>query len=415
MTTWSLIFVIIWIVFLLVFVKKSLQIAILAFVLVRQSLFSVPSLIFIVNGGYINEQNVYGHDNGAIIIYVFHIIYSLLLIYILFKYLHIETIYPGFKIGRFKIENQIILIAIGVLTILIINLALSPIPLFNSEVDRFDYFRSSKFPFLRTILGDVASFVPFIFGIYFTKKRKPAIILFSVYMIYIVLIGQKFGPLISSITYFFIPFICMHDFKIKYRSLFKVQYLLIPAAIFGVVYYSYSVYNPYKHVVGDSVVAAIFYRLLGLQSHVWWGSVEHFVYMGKPPSYQIMELADGMRHMMSLLAPFDVSLNYQRGVSFTNAYPGILLKVFPYHLAFVFNTLMIVKLTLMIKLLVAFIKSKNYLLSIILFQAYIWFIYMLSMGTFARFWITTAVLLVLLMMVKVKLFVKKPELIIFGN
>lgn len=391
------------IVFSVVLVKKDFRAFFIVFPFLKQALFSIPSLIYIVNGGYISEQQVLGYNNGALSFYIIYMLFTMALIVIFYKYINIETELKKLKISIINIDRLMINICILSLFILYLNLFFSTSPLFSLSIDRFNYFDNSKLPFLNILFGDTATFLAFVSGIIFIKDRNKGLTLLGFYVVYLILIGQKFGPLINTMVYFAMPFVFTRKINFSFRKLLNTKTIVGAITLFCIVYYSYSVFNPYRHVVGDSVIQAMAYRLLGLQAHIWWGAVENFIVTNHYYSFNIFELKDGMQNMMMYLAPFNVASAIERGVSFTNAYPGVLVKIFPWYLAMLIHSFFILKYIIIIKLIISSLFKKNYLQSIILFQILVWFMYMLFMGNFGKFSITLTVTILFLILSKVSI------------
>lgn len=348
-----------------------------------------PSLIYIENAGYISEQDRTGLFIGSVPLFC---IFSFLTLIIIQQGVKLLIPYfrntPVFTFKEKNIEHKILSVIIYLsLGLLFTNLILSPIPLFDETVDRFDFWESSYFPFLNKIFGSNSSFLAFGLGLYYLKGTKlKSITLIVLYLLYLILIGNKFSSLVISFFLIFLPiFICEKNFKIRASKLFNLKFIFAGLLLFGIVYYNYSIKNSYQHIV-DNPFDAIVYRFLGLQGHVWWGASYNYVYLDKENTWAISELLYGMHHLMRELSPSEfVELSIERGVSFTNGYPSILLRIFPIPLALGAHILLVTLFCVPVTaIFISSLKNKSFLFSIVLSQLYIWTTYAFTMAYFYK-------------------------------
>src|SRR5690606_12884694 len=75
---------------------------------------------------------------------------------------------------------------------------------------------------------------------------------------------------------------------------------------------------------------------------------------------------------------------WERGVSWTNGYPAILLRIFPLPVALIFHFFIFSIVPFTYVFLIKAIKGKNYLLAIIFFQMILWSLHVYSMAYFYR-------------------------------
>ncbi|WP_203256654.1 DUF6418 domain-containing protein [Hyunsoonleella ulvae] len=174
------------------------------------------------------------------------------------------------------------------------------------------------------------------------------------------------------------PVVLSSNFTGKIRILKYVNFknFLLFLLMFSVVYFKYSEKNPFKNVGAETPMEAIIYRIFGLQAHLYWGSVEKFVYLGEPKSYDITELYKGMHTLMRYFWFGDlehIEGAMKRGFSFTNAYPGILLKIYPLFYAYICHIVLIILFYIpSARLLKNAIEKKKYFMSFIFFQCFNW-------------------------------------------
>lgn len=379
-------------IFIIIYVlKKDLGLFLVSYIIIIQYLWMFSSIVVIENGIFINEQGRNGYFvYSSLILFIFFV--STLLSLILFNRFFFKLLNNerGIKF-KFLTLNEIKLINYGIFLLLIIaffNLLSSPIPFFDKDVTKFNFWEFAKYPFLKSLFGNVMGFVAFGSAIIYRNSRKYSIFLLLLYFIYLLLIGQKFtGFLIGSygilVALFFSSEI---SFKFKLRWIFNKYFILTGLLMFSLVLYYYSIKNPFKYM-GLTPLESVFYRTFGLQAHVFWGTVEQYVYQNKPNTWDITELWNGMHLLMREFWPWSFE-DYQsvtsRGVSWTNAYPAILLRIFPWPIAVIVNFFLFSFVALIQSLLIFFIKKKSYILSIILFQLLSWVSYAYTMGYFSK-------------------------------
>ncbi len=307
-----------------------------------QGLITSASLTYIETGIYISEQDRFSYFVGANFYFFIFFILSIQTLELIIRGLDKNVVahFPKFKIGQKHVGYRIISISsILILSVLVMNLTLSSSPLFSDSVTRFSYWENSRIPILKTLFGNTATFLPFLFGITYLKRRRTAVIYLLVYIIYLILIGQKFSPIVRSLYSFFLPWVMTSNLKFKFNPFIFLKSYFTPIAflLFGLVYLKYSIRNPFVFAGAETPFQAIIYRAFGLQAHLFWGSVEQFVYLGKPLSYDISELYKGMHTLMRHFwfgDPDHIQKSIENGFSFANAYPAVLLKIFPLWIVF---------------------------------------------------------------------------------
>jgi hypothetical protein len=130
-----------------------------------------------------------------------------------------------------------------------------------------------------------------------------------------------------------------------------------------------------------------------------WGATEQYVADNEAPkSFNPTDLLYGMPVMMDEFAK-DKKLvllaNSMGGYNFTNAYPGILFKIFPLSLSIVFHTfLTIAFLALMGWILKEFMVQGALFLSVIAYQLFNWTMYAFTMGYFYKVYFALSFMIV---------------------
>ncbi|HET8810835.1 MAG TPA: DUF6418 domain-containing protein [Flavobacteriaceae bacterium] len=387
------------------YAKKSFTLFFLYGLVFFQAFAILPSLIYIEEGILINEQGRFSFYTGATILCVLYFIFTFMVIAMSFKSFNkikLPTFQLAYK-GKNVDKHLILATLVIVQFLLLVNAALSPLPFFDDSVDRFSYWSSSRFPFLKTIFGNTAMFIPFGWGLLFPKYKKTAIGMFFVYLGYNFLIGQKFSPIVNGSFSFLLPIVFYYKnnlFNILKKNIVSLG--LIGICLFGIMYtVTYNKYKktrPFANIEIYDPNQAMLYRIFGLQGHLFWGATERYV-VGETEakSFNPTELILGMRVMMHEFAADQGVLlsNEESGFNFTNAYPAILFKIFPLSVALIFHTFFTIGfLAVMGWVLKEFLNHRALILSLIAYQLFLWTLYAFSMGYFNKLYIPVAFLLV---------------------
>lgn len=371
--------------------KKDLELSLLSLLLIVQYIWMFFSISFIETGIYINEQNRDGYFVYAGLVLLLFYLSSLMALIVYKKIISTilkKTVVPKFRLSPFS-DASLSMILIGlVLFLAYFNLLSSPIPLITKDVSKFNFWEHAKYPFLKPLVGNVMSFVGFGAVLYFFKNKKISILYLILYFVYLVLIGQKFTGFYFALFGMSIAYYIASKKKIKFKIkwVFNKYTITLAGCLFGLVWYKYSIKNPFEYI-GMTPLESVFYRTFGLQGHVFWGATERYVYNNTPNTWDITELWKGMHHLMYEFWGFEREAFYrvtERGVSWTNAYPSILLRIFPLPIAIIANMILLFIVSLFQSLLSICIKRKAYLLSIVFFQSLIWVSYAYTMGYFNK-------------------------------
>lgn len=219
-----------------------------------------------------------------------------------------------------------------------------------------------------------------------------------VFFAYNFMIGQKFSPILQGSYSFLLPLV--FHYRNNLKSHIKKAILPITVAgiflagiMYTVIYVKYEETRPFANIKIYDPNEAIVYRIFGLQGHLFWGASERYV-MGNevPKSFNPADLLYGMRLMMEDFAKdrtMVLRANVEGGYNFTNAYPGILFKIFPISLGLIFHTfLTIIFLALMGWVLKELMIKNALVLSIVAYQLFNWTIYAFVMGYFYKLYFT---------------------------
>jgi len=392
----NLFFALLFVLFTYYYVRKSFLLSFLYGLVFFQAFSVIPSLIYIERGIFINEQGRFSFFTGATIVCVLYFIFTFSIIAMAFKSFNkrrLPVVQFNFK-GR-NVELLIVMAMIVLpLILLLFNAVLSPLPILDSSVTRFTYWSTSRFPFLNSLFGNTAMFVPFAAGLLFPKFKKFSLFMLLVFFGYNFMIGQKFSPILQGSYSYLLPLVFHYRQNLKkyIKSAILPMFILggiLIAIMYTITYTKYEETNPFADIKIYDPNEAIVYRIFGLQGHLFWGATERYLIGNEAPkSFNPADLLYGMPIMMEEFAKNKkdvLAANAEGGYNFTNAYPGILFEIFPLSLSLVLHTfLVIIFLALMGWILKELMVGHAYVLSIIAYQLFNWVIYAFVMGYFYK-------------------------------
>ncbi|MEE1949590.1 DUF6418 domain-containing protein [Pseudomonas alcaligenes] len=293
-------------------------------------LFGILSVVYLeVFPVYIIEQFRYSSPNGAaiclLILFLFH------LFGVLFGQAVLKQKVLALK--SFEAEPSVIsrlcaggflVASIILLVVLYTNLLISSLPPFlgGGYVDRFGYMETTALWAWLSAFGVITVPVPVMLGwlLYVSRVKIFILILEVFYLLYLLLIGQKFGGFVLALFLFFLPVSVSGMIRFgtgAYLGRFILWGGGLGFCALGVVYYHYSQYALSEDFGGP--LGLILYRIFGLQGHAFWGGFDFFI--ADPMSYfDPLALMDGMQGVMRLIAPAIADEMIKRGVSFTFGY-----------------------------------------------------------------------------------------------
>ncbi|WNS75205.1 DUF6418 domain-containing protein [Bacillus sp. DTU_2020_1000418_1_SI_GHA_SEK_038] len=302
--------------------------------------------MYIEKGIYIIEQGEYSYFTGAAfrlnVLLILHAVFLRKIDHFFRgKLINIKMTISLNEINPNRLINNIYIKSAFFISLLLISLSYiniiitGNIPIFSSGyISRFDYLQTTVFWNFLAPFGSTVVMVPIISGYIFliskmSNKRTFAnsqIFLLILYLIYLILIGQKFGGIIFGVYYFCIPTFVYFIINNK-KVITKKNILILLGTIllaFSLVVYHYSNYALVEQFGGP--LAFILYRALGLQGHTWWGidnqlmaNNEYFV--SSKFNFNMME------GIMLAIGNNDVETAIERGVNFTfGLYPGLIMN-----------------------------------------------------------------------------------------
>jgi len=301
------------------------------------------SLLYIENGGWIQEQLQYGEESGATGRYIalaFVFIVSSFPSFYFFSGVLFKEKYTN------KIEGKIIVVSLMFFAVisLVVPLALYGVPIFDG-VNRFDY-RASLPGWMQRIFPLIYIF-SFCCGWFYHKARSffYVCILFLIAFI-LFLHGEKFTFLFWSIIFFVIGYCVSSYIKSGDLNLRKFIFLGVIAflVLLGNVLWNYHVIHnlPIERLFGQ-----ILDRAFGLQGHVWFGIdkiySEKGIFMHPEDSffpYHKEDKPSGLIALMYEISPYEMVRAYrERGIRFTMGAPAVALAHFGFLGAIAFQML----------------------------------------------------------------------------
>lgn len=292
--------------------------------------FGIFSVLYLEYGEvYIIEQFRYSHFNGGAIALVFlfflHLLgVSLVLFFLRSRLRILKLIRREVAVSRNVWRPIFWIVSVSLLFLLYLNLLLSDLPplLREGYIDRFMYIESTTLWWALNPLGVVAVPLPILLGwlIYVSPKKTSCFFMVFLYLLYLALIGQKFGGFILGVFLVLLPVASarMVGFDVyKWSRRLFIYGGGVGALALGVVYYHYSNYALSDEYGGP--LGLILYRVFGLQGHAFWGGFNYF--LNAPfGEFDALGLVDGMHNVMRLISPSIADEMIARGVSFTFGY-----------------------------------------------------------------------------------------------
>lgn len=300
------------------------------------------------------------------------------------------------KLGSIKIS---VYGAIGLIIIYIgYTFITEGIPIF-SGFGRLAYFEEASR--LEQFLVFSKVLIAFLLG-YYRRDNKPVtvngIILF-VFLLYLVLTGNKFSTLRLVLFCYYAPIFARYLYNSPNMKMFKKKYLVI--AVISIVALMGLSYGTYSWKMGDFGIAGTYLqnRILAFQGEMWWAADYDYhnsdLYdkahwkteldaIISPDEVSSEEV--GMKYLMiKLLGPEKAHTVIDTGYLFTMAYPGILITMFPFPVVFVIQFFAGIFFCVLLYYLYYSIVYKHVFRSIVSMVVVIPFVTVLATGNFFVF------------------------------
>lgn len=297
------------------------------------------SLSVLEYGFYITESQNYSYLNGASFVFLVFMIFFFSTLKIFINFLTPISI-PKQKILSPKKKKQysiiMLIFAIFLLILLNINLILSPIPAFSDNVNRLSYWENSRWPFLASLLGERSIPIAIALGCIFNHfkgagynfLKKTTMVVFVFYLVYLLMLGHKFSPIMLGIIFFGLPVMMTTKPSIKSITSHSIAIFII-----GISYVIYVYSDIETGIVNEygGAVGGVLYRVFILQGHVFWNTFDTLnspnAQMGDSWSnllWLIKNEFDGLMLSMYAVSPSLAEGYILNGVRFTAGYPGFL-------------------------------------------------------------------------------------------
>jgi len=383
------------------------------------------SVLYIEKGIYIVEQGQFSQFTGAAfrlnIILIIHALFLKLFDYV-FKN-HTSNIQGKIRAGfnNIQIHRGVYIIPLCIsfciLFLCFVNVIISEnIPFFTEGyISRFDYLSNTILWPILSFFGSTTSIIPILSGYVFLKSilvgnqfiRNLAIINISLYIYYIVLIGQKFGGILFGLYYFIVPFliyVILTGKIYKYYKKMIVPFLVFISLVSFLLIHHYSRYSLSQDFGGP--IQFIIYRALGLQGHTWWG-IDKQIFLDE--SVISTNFDFNLMHMvMRTIGLPGVESAIERGVNFTfGLYPGLILGFGPFIgiiLLFFISLFFYIHIILVLNLI-----NKGYIMYLLGFYSYIWFYSFISIGNMELFFEPKSLVIYFLLFIFILYFENKKN------
>ena len=354
----------------------------------------IGSLIYLNNNSiYITEQKIFSYDNNSLYFYLPYMLIFYIGIYVASK-ISFKSLAPSlystvlYSDKRDTYQNiMFFYFFILILSILIffsyVNILISgEIPLLsNGYINRHEYLESTKLWFILKYFGSVQTYIPIILGYfllnrrYIKNQRIYIIFLFAFYILYIILIGNKFGALRTAFFMFLFPLFIAKIINGERLITYKFVFIFI-TVLFSII--SLIVYHYINLGISIrssmSILEFIFYRIFALQGHVFWGVVNYI----DNHNTSVFNLWLGMENLMILLYGSGIYSELERGVRFSGGFPAILFISVPLFFNYLFYTFFIIIYFTLFKRMINNLHNLSYLFYCNILIVYNYF---LGMGT----------------------------------
>ncbi len=304
--------------------------------------------------------------------------------------------------------------AVGMVLIYIAyNFYVGGIPVF-SGFGRLSYFEEAGR--LERTLILYGFLIAFILG-YFRKNRgwfSVNGILITLFMVYLLLTGNKFSSLMLLIVCYYTPIFVRFYTKNPGLKIFKAKYILIGTLV-ALILISLA-FVSYLYVTDDITFASnyLMNRVFAFQGEMWW-AIDYDYYNAEiyDPTHWKTELDAvisprdvsstdiGMKYLMiAVLGPEKAFMIIEKGYLYTMTYPGILIATFPLWTAFIIQFFAGIIFFMMMYYLHYSVKYKHFfraLVSIIIIIPYITVLFTGNFGVFFTFGMAIKISVLLLL------------------
>ena len=275
-------FILYFLLIFLIFKKEPLAIVLFFFLILNQTT-NYISVFYLDHGDiYMREIQSYSEKSYASILLWFFNVTALFVIYFLIRitkqdlYKLLSRLYT-LKIRYIKFWIFLFYFIIGVL---ILNILISGSPLWISSINKTTFWTIAKFPFLKPLSSQISIIALFsgMFLLYINLHKKSSLLKVALYgvwiflLIYLILMGHKFGQLLIITYMFFLPLLL-------YMSLIKKfpakKILFIFSSI--IAFFSLFVINYFKTKYGDAAFDILQQRIFSMEGQLTYTAIQNYL------------------------------------------------------------------------------------------------------------------------------------------
>lgn len=266
----------------LIFEKEPLVIVLFFFLILNQTT-NYISVFYLDHGDiYMREIQSYSEKSYASLLLWFFNVTALFVIYFLIRitkqdlYKLLSRFYT-LKIRYIKFWIFLFYFIIGVL---MLNILISGSPLWISSINKTTFWTIAKFPFLKPLSSQISIIALFsgMFLLYINLHKKSSLLKVALYgvwiflLIYLILMGHKFGQLLIITYMFFLPLLL-------YKSLIKKfpakKILFIFSSI--IAFFSLFVINYFKTKYGDAAFDILQQRIFSMEGQLTYTAIQNYL------------------------------------------------------------------------------------------------------------------------------------------
>jgi hypothetical protein len=311
---------------------------------------TIISVFYIERGIYITEQNRYSFNNGATIRLVIQNLCFFISALITIKFLtRIHPINLKTRILRYEKYNvklyNLLLYFIFFIAILYASDAVLTSIKYGNSFSRFNYYEYSilyNYPLMNKIFENITLFsllLGVLYLVHKSNKKKVALIIFSLLLIIgtSILQGSKFSAIYLNTLLFLIPLFTTEKFILNKKAI-KNLFLSLAILIIFISLVMHLSVKEYSQTLNEKeAIEFVFYRVFGLQGHVWWGTdylsnnlsnIEKSLNFQEELNAILLRNNDqtsvGLYSLMLLVSPRIGAEFIKNGISFTMGFPAIL-------------------------------------------------------------------------------------------
>lgn len=303
----------------------------------------------IVSASYIDLGNVYMMELSVLSksSYVSYLLLSLhavsiFLLYFLFKLTKhkFASEFALYSSRSIKNSRLFLIVSTSLLMLLIVNVLIAGSPLFGGDANKTNIWSSSPLPFLKYVSSQL-SFLILVAGIYYDyfercscKAKYYFLFFYLLSILYLVLMGHKFGQLVTFSYLFFLPYLISKSFHFK----ISISKLFIQVSVLLVIF-SFFVLRYFESKYGVDAQQLIFDRVFAMEGQLSYVAINSYIEGGTSDfEHFFVELKNafwggnervGMDYLMYLYMPSE-KYNYYSDlqVNLSQGYFALLFTMF---------------------------------------------------------------------------------------